>query len=488
MIPPVIIIHYHLKTGGVTNVVETQVDALSAAGIDYLVLSGEEYLGSKGIRQALIPKLSYLESTEDIEFEGKKLFKDCQKAVQERFGYREVIWHIHNPTIGKNILWPKLIECLANNQERVLLQCHDFAEDGRPDNYELTSASKNIYPVASNIHYACLNNRDLSFLKAAGIPKNHLHLLPNAISPPSVHKISSFTPTALILYPIRGIRRKNLGEFLLWSILAPEGTEMALTQSPVNSQWIPYYEVWESLAYELDLPVHLGCVDKLVAPEQNGSSYEDWLKAATHCITTSVAEGFGLTFLEPTALNIPLIGRDLPEITKTLKEENLPLGELYEKLLVPLNVINEDSLREDLHNQLESSYLCYKQQYKEKYLQKAWKHLTNDGYIDFGNLPEYYQVQIILKTKNEGFNDLYVQTSDGKRHDAREWIEDAIAPKFRISQSHTLYGYILEAYQKRLTDTYEKLLEKDEQTPSWINKEKVLLEFLAPERFHFLRT
>ncbi len=53
-------------------------------------------------------------------------------------------------------------------------------------------------------------------------------------------------------------------------------------------------------------------------------------------ITTSVAEGFGLAFLEPWLASKPLVGRNLPEITADFAEHGLDLSALYNCLPVPL--------------------------------------------------------------------------------------------------------------------------------------------------------
>jgi hypothetical protein len=139
------------------------------------------------------------------------------------FGGEPDVWHIHNHSLGKNPALTQEVSNLAMAGQKILLQIHDFAEDGRPDNYRNLGKLKNrLYPIAPHIHYAALNKRDDRFLLAAGIPKSNLHLLPNSVSP--LPPTQSLKPKAqsLFVYPCRAIRRKNLGELLLWSTLMPE--------------------------------------------------------------------------------------------------------------------------------------------------------------------------------------------------------------------------------------------------------------------------
>ncbi len=56
------------------------------------------------------------------------------------------------------------------------------------------------------------------------------------------------------------------------------------------------------------------------------------LTAAHALVTTSVAEGFGLAFLEPWLANRPLFGRKLPEVTEGNKKAGVNLASLYTRL------------------------------------------------------------------------------------------------------------------------------------------------------------
>lgn len=487
---PVVIVHYHLNRGGVTKVIETQVSALEAAGTPYLILTGQEYSGGRGLRQHIIPELNYLSSAENIKAETEALFVKCIEAVTTWFGQEPVLWHFHNPTLGKNILFPGLIELLSESQERLLFLCHDFSEDGRPGNFQLTGKTTKTYPIASNIHYAFINTRDRNRLETAGIPSSQLHYLPNATLPIEHKHTVDYHKPPVVLYPARGIRRKNIGELLLWSILAPEGTQFALTQAPLNPEWKETYKIWEDLAGELDLSVKLGCIGQASAPGQTGSSYKDWLASATHCISTSVAEGFGLTFLEPLTMHLPLIGRNLAEVTKELKIADLPSVNLYEKILINLDEIDADMLKAFLKNGLSANYRAYETLLTEEQIQSAWDTLTKGGVVDFGNLPEKLQIYLLIRAKIDGFRGFQLLLANGETVDAQKWIATQLAPSLtgNIVPKTTLSPYTLSSYQARFTYLLASISQSPQNAPTWLDRKRVLAQFLKPERFNFLQS
>lgn len=490
MIAPIIFLHYHLRSGGVTKVIETQVTALEESGIPYHILTGESYTGDRGMRQTVIPELDYADSTPYSLKKAEALYENCLEAVRQRFGAQEVIWFIHNPALGKNVFFPSLVERLAKEKKKLVLQCHDFSEDGRPENYVKVAQVETLYPISPNIHYVCINNRDLTNLAQAGLPESQLHLLPNTICLPKITCSPHFNSQKIVLYPVRGIRRKNLGEFLLWSVLAPPRTQFVLTLAPENEQWLPYYKVWESLAEELQLPVLLGSVGRVTPPGQYGNTYEDWLLAATHCMTTSVAEGFGLTFLEPLSYGLPLIGRDLPEITTDFKNDGLSLGTLYEKLLVPLSALPADLLKEELKQNLEIRYYLYGRELQPEHVETAWQKLTTDGYLDFGNLPEHYQVELIVQAHSEGFKDFFILGNGEEREliPADIWITQALSGHlFNARSPEELINYSPAAYKDKLESLLTTVTAAPADNPKTLDKAQILDVYLTPQNFHFLR-
>ena len=67
----------------------------------------------------------------------------------------------------------------------------------------------------------------------------------------------------------------------------------ATTSGPENPAEQPRYQRWKKVAAELGLPVQF----EMVGPNSYG--FIDLLRMADVAMTTSVAEGFGMAFLEP---------------------------------------------------------------------------------------------------------------------------------------------------------------------------------------------
>ena len=86
----------------------------------------------------------------------------------------------------------------------------------------------------------------------------------------------------------------------------------------------------------------MGVVGREPSSPAGDSAFPAWIHASPHFVTTSIAEGFGLTFLEAIVFGRPLLGRDLPEITTDFRSQGINLQSLYSGLLVPRRWIDEN--------------------------------------------------------------------------------------------------------------------------------------------------
>ncbi len=435
----VLIVHYHLRPGGVTRVIESQVKVLRDQGHEVVVASSGPAV-DWGCQNLLIPELDYQ--------------KEGQIPLAQLLEVPADLWIIHNPTLGLNVAYPDLIEAAARSGKKILMQIHDFVEDGRPENYQLLGDRENIYPLAPHIHYATVNRRDLETLKKAGIPEARCHFLPNAINPPTLS--GSFPEEQLLFYPVRGIRRKNLGELCLLAAHAPEGTRFAIALRAGSEEPQFLHDDWESLAKEQNLPIEFDVVGR------NPGSFKDWLERSSHFVTTSITEGFGLTFLDPAFLKKPLIGRDLPEITKDFT----PYGTLYQSIPIPLK--NLPDLQECFFEELQRTMSAYGSPLTQDQLKSAWLNFSKNDEVDFGNLPEKLQVHVI---KNVPLPWL------------RDWLATALKnPAAEIDTS----PWTLATYSRTLATVVSKIEKVGPLT--WLPREALLEQFLKPQRFHFLRS
>ncbi|QHI69312.1 glycosyltransferase family 4 protein [Tichowtungia aerotolerans] len=457
------IVHYHARPGGVTRVVERAVESLGERA-HCLFFTGEAATGDTPLQNKIrvVPNLGY--STQQ-KFHPLELLRRARGA----FGSDPDVWHIHNHSLGKNPALTQEVTSLAMAGQKILLQIHDFAEDGRPDNYtNLGKLKDRLYPVSEHIHYAVLNQRDFDFLNAAGIPEKNLHLLPNAVSPLPATQRPEPKAQRLYVYPCRAIRRKNIGELLLWSAAMPDA-KFAVTLAPKNPDVKPIYDAWVAFAEELGLNVEFD-----VGAD---TPFEEMIAQADSLVTTSIAEGFGLAFLEPWLAGKPLVGRNLPEITADFAQHGLDLSTLYDRIAIPLtsNAWNIGAeFFQTLEEKLRAAYEAYGRDWSDERFEEARTELVPDGTVDFGILDEDLQRVIIRAAKENpamfagGLGDASGQIANN----------GAVVQK----------SYSPEAYGDQLASLYQTVLNSRPGSIQYADGRKLLDEFLNPARFNLLRT
>jgi hypothetical protein len=335
-----------------------------------------------------------------------------------------------------------------------------------------------LYPFGPQIHYAVLNGRDRSFLVAAGVPEQRLHLLPNAVAMPSppAQTIPLFPDHRLWLYPTRAIRRKNLGELLLWSMLGEENDLFAATQAPQNPAERPGYQRWVALAAELRLPVELEVGDRV-------KDFAGLLSSAHALVTTSVAEGYGLAFVEPWLVGRPLVGRDLPEITADFAATGLDLRGLYSRLEIPLDWLDTERLRRTMDAALREVMAAYGRKHDPSGLAHLWTTVVRDGRIDFGRLDETAQEEVIRH--------LSANPQDRSELRPPHLAAPAAADTGRITRNRHVaeQKFSISGYGQLLEAVYSRLLSEPVSRDLGAGDIDALLDrFLAPERLFLLRT
>ncbi len=484
------IVHYHLRPGGVTRVIQHAVSALAYEDMQVVVLTGEppedalrKYLPHIGV----IDGLGYSDTVPSQT--AQMLVQQMETAVKTALGGPPDLWHIHNHALGKNLALPEIVSYLAQIGKRVLLQLHDFAEDGRPENYRFLLQTlgqgdhyrlgMRLYPQAAHVHYALLNSRDYSFLAASGVLESQLHLLPNAVwmgSSSLDHPLE--VPSAsqrLFLYPTRAIRRKNLGEFLFWSALGEKGDRFATTLAPQNPLARPVYERWVAFARAQHLPV------EFALGSTRSRSLSPLLCSAYALMTTSVAEGFGLAFLEPWLVGRMLVGRNLPEITEELSQAGVNLSGLYRRLDVPVEWIG----RKAFYQKMVSAQRAYLESYGRKWCpedaERAMSAAVAGDHVDFGRLDESFQEQVISRV---------VQDLTMRKNCRPSSLETGHDRQALIQQNRQVvrYTFGLASYGKRLTKLYHQILESPVEPLSPLSADVLLDQFLTPERFSLLWT
>ncbi|MCF8067428.1 MAG: hypothetical protein K9L30_02460 [Desulfobacterales bacterium] len=369
------IIHYHLKTGGVTTVIKQHTAALKE-DCDFLILTGSEPETPLSIETVYIPGLGYSKISEtntDPEIVAERI----NSAIHTKWPEGCDVIHIHNPTLAKNRHFLKILNILKQSNT-LFLQIHDFAEDGRPLAYFREE-------YLSDCHYGVINTRDYQHLLCSGLCKKGLHIIPNTVSP-DFDFSPPFKIKPRILYPVRAIRRKNIGEAILLSLFTG-GKEIAVTRPP-NSivDFIPY-NAWKSFADQNKLNITFEAGLK--------SDFISLVFASESIISTSITEGFGFAFLEPWLANKLIWGRNLPEICSDFEMNHIKLDHLYSNILIPVTLIDKDKFSSIwkscvLRNSRRFNFVT-----DQSIVDDAFEKLTQNETIDFGLLDESFQKKVI---------------------------------------------------------------------------------------------
>ncbi|MDP8243767.1 MAG: glycosyltransferase family 4 protein [Candidatus Hinthialibacter antarcticus] len=482
----VAIVHYHLRPGGVTRVIENAVASLKER-VAAVAISGPN--GPTFERKRFpcpiveLPALAYEEGAPACS--PDELAIQLREAATHALGGAPDVWHIHNHSLGKNATLTAAVHRLAQRGERLLLQIHDFAEDGRPSNYRFLTErlshsnpggfSEQLYPDAAHIHYAALNARDLNILATAGAPTQRLHALANpvALDDSEVDVIAS--DQRFFLYPTRAIRRKNIGELLLWAAASRPGDRFGVTLAPNNPTAKPIYDRWVQFAQELNLPVEFEVGAKSPLP------FPALMRSAHALMTTSVAEGFGLAFLEPWLAGRPLLGRNLADITSDFVQEGVNLSGMYERVEVPLDWVGERDFRRTLDRGLKTAWSDYGRVPAPGDQEQAFAASVTGGRVEFGRLPEAMQETVIerIAKSQQAKSEISPASLDAAIADARV-VQDN---RRRIQDA-----YNLRQYGDRLFSIYHSIAQSEPAPLASLDAGALLNAFMSPQRFCLLRT
>ncbi len=470
--------------------IDNTLTALEHTSVQPVILTGEADGGKYApplpgrTLSRTVPELRYNDagSVQSGEELGRKLIEAARKML----GKDPDLWHFHNHSLGKNPGLPAAVRMLALQGFPLLLQLHDFAEDGRAELYhrmlctcdgEIEKLGRQLYPVADHVHYALINRRDAGFIEASGGMAQNTHVLSNPVRLEEprepVRSPSRSGESDLILYPTRAIRRKNVGELLLWAALLRDHFRFGLTRGPKNPDHRPVYDTWKAFSEQRKLPV------QFELGEQQGVDFEKLLSGAGGIITTSVAEGFGLCFMEPFLAGQPLGGRSLPEITPDFEAKGLDLSNLYEELSVPVDYVGGDALKGCIEERMHGLYGLYNRRPTPETVERALSSFIRDGMVDFGRLDEPMQETVI--------NVLLDHPGERKDlvPDRLDFTQDRAIPHNReIIEAH----FSLKRYGERLRTLYKRVAGASKSPVSSLRAESLLDIFLAPERFSLLKT
>ncbi len=469
----VALLHYHLKPGGVTSVIQRQAACLAerGAGRRVVVLSGQQPETPWTVPVHVVPGLRYESDTGTVLSGSTALAEAILVALDEAFPAGCDVLHVHNPLIRKN---PDLLGALRILRGRgiaLLLQAHDFAEDFRPDVFDPGAE----YP--EDCDYATVNGRDRDALVAAGVSPGHVHYLPNAIAgalflPRRGWATERNRGRTTALYPVRAIRRKNLGETVLLSLWLPEGARIAVTLPPSSPREMPAYEFWKRTCGEAALGVRFDAGMRF--------GLEDLYDGAFCALTTSLKEGFGFTFLDPLVRGIPVVGREVVHAVGDFRAAGIRFPGLYRSLVVPAGMLPAERLETVKSKAIEA-------------LRSAFAPLAGTGagvfydiarryespILDFGLLDEELQAGVVrlvradqaVRTRIEECNPFLGELFTAPRS------EDLAAS----NRQAVLDAYSVDRYAERLERAYRTVVATGER--GHVDRRLLLGRLLVAEAF-----
>jgi len=285
---------------------------------------------------------------------------------------------------------------------------------------------------------------------------------------------------------VRGIRRKNLGELAFLAALAPPEARFAVSRAPLNPEALSIHDAWCRFAKRHRLPIEFNVVDRLPPAAGASADFDSWLAHATHFVSASVAEGFGLPFLEAIALGKPLIARNLPHITADHARHGIRTGHLYDRLLVPADWIDLTILRDHLKTTLGRNHRAYRRPLSNETSAAAFAALLHDGWLDFGNLPEPLQQGVIERVADPACRKIPLARMRGQTETAEDWLAAAIANRKPAANPDQLAPFSPARYVETITALYSAIACRPSTPVHNLSAGAILTAHLRPQSFHFL--
>lgn len=458
-------LHFHLKRGGVTTVINQQIKAISAS-CETIAISGPPQENEICLTDHFhVDGIGYDETSTSIYHPDKLAESILEKICAKWPGGCDLI-HVHNPLLSKNRQFLSIIQALLQSGQTLLLQVHDFAEDGRPLFY-----FQEEYPA--DCHYCVINSRDFRILSKSGLSAKGLHLLPNMITPLQ-DSCKKTIAGNYILYPVRAIRRKNIGEAILLSQYMPGECSLFITLPPNSAEDKRSYSAWKQFVKKNELSIEF----------EKGFSFNfsSLVSSATGLITTSISEGFGFSFLEPWTAGKQLWGRRIPEICNDFDKNGIDLSHLYTFLSVPLDWIDKHSFYikwSECLIETTNLFGLSKDLYKPE---EQFDSIIKKGTIDFGLLDEKTQRQVINKIMHDPSFAADLLDLNPFMASIGTTIEDVLITK---NKNAVMRYYGMEHYAETLLNLYQKVTSVP--VSHQIDKNSLLSGYLRPEDFSLLK-
>lgn len=429
-----VIFHYHLLPGGVTQVITSS----AIAALKYLpdvdgitLVSGKKDNTDNVIRIirskldsnickksevdcVTIPELDYISDMKNYPDP-----ESIKNTLLNNFGGD--LWWVHNYHLGKNPFFTEALLQIAEelNKQQIVLQVHDFPEASRYKNLEILHkyVTRPLYPILSNIKYVTINSRDRKYLLKAGIPNEIVFLLNNPVETLSdngikesrsyytkIDKILSKSVPSYIkgaplaVYPVRTIRRKNVLEAGLLAKCSNTPVNLIPTLPGISKSEAGYSKIVDNCFKERLIP---GAAQAGVVLESEGIKFPHIMNAANMIISSSVQEGFGYLYINSLQWRKPLFARDI-DIVKDFKYVfNSKFSHFYKTVDIPLRKILRDQLKTEYSSKISELEKFLDKKIISGLLEKR-NQITEEDSIDFSYLSPLMQMDFLRDLKDNG--------------------------------------------------------------------------------------
>ncbi len=431
-----------------------------------LVITGEMPDDPFPAPTVIIPELAY-STFHGRPFQVGDAASAIVDTIQTRFKGPCDILHVHNPMLAKNKKLLQILKALQKDGVCLLLQAHDFAEEGRPQSYYNEDYTE-------DCHYSVVNSRDYNILLKSGLKKEGLHLISNMVEFPVIEAQSSVKSTDIV-YPIRAIRRKNIGEAILLSLFFKDDALLVITLPPNSPVDIESYADWKVFVADHRLNVEF--------ERGLNQPFADIVRSARCLLTTSIAEGFGFTFLEPWLFDKLVWGRKLGDICADFEANGIFLDHMYGELRVPLDWVEAYGFFDKWSSTIRKVCRLFDFPIQNDQIQSAYDKITAKGTIDFGLLDEPFQKKVIglLLAENNNRKQLLLLNPPlarvGEVRNAKELITS--------NRQAVLRSYNMALYRQKLLRTYRYVAAT--AVRQRIDKKKLLAEFFNLNKFSLLK-
>ena len=362
-----LIIHYHLRPGGIRRIIELAVPHFireSPQPITRLVLATgqkadpswhthfEKSLGDLPVEVVVEPAFNYLsEQRSTAQTITARIRHALNQLVAGEDSESCLIW-AHNLGVGRNLILSRELTAISAEKNIPLVaHQHDWWFDNRWARWPemrrfgfraLASPARAVFPNHGNITHAAINHADAAILKRHFGRK--ALWLPNLTEPAPavpddrVRKARQWLrgetgskDSPVWILPCRSLRRKNIAEaILLTRWLRPEAWLVVTGEASSNDE-VPYFQALEDAAHRHHWRCRLGV---LSGNEARKPGVGELLAASETVLLTSIQEGFGLPYLEAAASKRPLIARHLPNISPDLAQFGFRFPQAYDEILI----------------------------------------------------------------------------------------------------------------------------------------------------------